>query len=94
MAGPNQQRIIDLDCGITYARIAAWLDDELALPFDDEHWTYESEAQRCRISLEPLENRSFGTISLERSHLVASGDPDALSSFEKLFTLRFISAGG
>ena len=31
---------IDLDCGISYARIASWLDDELALPREQECWVY------------------------------------------------------
>ena len=85
---------IDLDCGISYARIASWLDDELALPCNQERWTYALGTQTCAITLEPLEDRPLGAVRLERSHLTVHGDPDALASFEKLFTLRFISAGG
>ena len=85
---------IDLDCGISYARIASWLDDELALPREQECWVYTLGAQTCTIALEPLEDRPLGAGHLERSHLTVHGDPDALASFEKLFTLRFISAGG
>ena len=85
---------IDLDCGISYARIASWLDDELGLPRERECWVYTLEMQTCTISLEPLEDRPLGAVHLERSHLTAHGDPDALASFEKLFTLRFMSAGG
>lgn len=85
---------IDLDCGISYARIASWLDDELALPREQECWVYTLEMQTCTIALEPLEDRPLGAVRLERSHLTALGDRDALASFEKLFTLRFISAGG
>lgn len=90
-AGANQ---IDLDCGIAYARIASWLDDELALPRERECWVYALGDQACTITLEPLEDRLLGAVRLERSHLVALGNHDALASFEKLFTLRFISAGG
>ena len=75
---------IDLDCGISYARIATWLDDELGLPHERECWVYTLEMQ----------NRPLGAVRLERSHLTAHGDRDALASFEKMFTLRFISAGG
>ena len=85
---------IDLDCGISYARIASWLDDELALPREQECWVYTLGDQTCTIALEPLEDRPLGAVRLERSHLTVHGDPDALASFEKLFTLRFISAGG
>ena len=85
---------IDLDCGISYARIASWLDDERALPREQECWVYTLGDQTCTIALEPLEDRPLGAVHLERSHLTVHGDPDALASFEKLFTLRFISAGG
>ncbi len=85
---------IDLDCGISYARIATWLDDELGLPHERECWVYTLEMQTCTIALEPLEDRPLGAVHLERSHLTVHGGPDALASFEKLFTLRFISAGG
>ena len=85
---------IDLDCGISYARIASWLDDELALPREQECWVYTLGDQTCTIALEPLEDRPLGAVHLERSHLTVHGDPDALASLEKLFTLRFISAGG
>ena len=85
---------IDLDCGISYARIASWLDDELALPREQECWVYTLGGQTCTIALEPLEDRPLGAVRLERSHLTAHGERNALASFEKLFTLRFISAGG
>ncbi|MBP3867330.1 MAG: hypothetical protein J6D25_05920 [Eggerthellaceae bacterium] len=85
---------INLDCGIAYARIASWLEDELALPRADGGWVYSCDQDSCSISLEPLESRTLGKIDLERTRLVAEGDPHALESFDKLFTLRFISAGG
>ena len=85
---------IDLDCGISYARIASWLDDELALPRERGCWIYTLGTKACAIALEPLEDRPLGAVRLERSYLTAHGDRDALASFEKLFTLRFISAGG
>ena len=85
---------IDLDCGISYARIASWLDDELALPREQECWVYTLGDQTCTIALEPLEDRPLGAVRLERSHLTTHGERNALASFEKLFTLRFISAGG
>jgi hypothetical protein len=85
---------IDLDCGIAYGRIAGWLDDELALPSENNAWTYACDGGSCRVAIEPLENRSFGLISLERTHLLVQGDETALASFYKLFTLRFLSAGG
>ena len=85
---------LDLDCGIACTRIASWLDDDLTLSYAEGSWTYTAQGQSCRIALEPLENRTLGHVSLERTHLTAQGDPDALAEFEKLFTLRFISAGG
>ena len=85
---------LDLDCGILYARIVAWLDDELALPRDGARWVFAAGRQSCLVDVEPLEDRVFGTIVLERSRLKAVGDAEALAAFEKLFTLRFVSAGG
>lgn len=85
---------LDLDCGISYERIAAWLDGELSLPHEQDCWIYDVDGEACQITLEPLETRTLGIIKLERSHLVASGDSNALETFERLFTLRFISAGG
>ena len=93
-------RIIDLDCGISHARIVSWLRDELALPLEGDAWLYSFDGRTCRVLVEPLEPRllassaTLGALAIERAHLVAKGDPDALARFEKLFTLRFISAGG
>lgn len=89
--GGNQ---IDLNCSISYARIASWLDDELALPQKHGQWIYSTDGQVCQIALERLENCALGNISLERTRLVAEGEPGALAAFDKLFTLRFVSAGG
>ena len=85
---------MDLDCGIAYARIAAWLDDELQLPPAGDSWHFSCSPFACRISIEPLEDRELGPLALERTRLVACGDAEALKRFEKLFTLRFVSAGG
>ena len=85
---------LDLDCGISHARIAAWLDDELRLPRDRRGWTFSVGYHACLVEVSPLESRALGPIALERARLTASGDAEALASFEKLFTLRFISAGG
>ena len=85
---------LDLDCGIAYSRIASWLDDDLALPRNDGRWVFTAGQGTCSISAKPLESRSFSRIELIRTNLVAEGDSDALEVFEKLFTLRFISAGG
>lgn len=90
----SDARHLDLDCGISHARIAAWLDDELGLARSNEGWEFAIENHACFVKVSPLESRVFGTIALERSHLVVNGDAEALAEFEKLFTLRFISAGG
>ena len=85
---------IDLDCGIAYSRIEAWLRDELALPFDDGTWIFEHANESCRIQIAPLEPRSLGSVSLERCNLTANGSAAAIDAFDRLFTLRFMSAGG
>ena len=85
---------MELDCGIQYRRIAAWLDDELRLPREGEEWLFTSDGATCRISASPLESRSLGGIEIERTLLSTHGDQPALDVFERLFTLRFISAGG
>ena len=48
----------------------------------------------CMVTLTPLENRSVGKVTLERTHLRVEGTKEAVDSFMRLFTLRFISAGG
>lgn len=93
MFASNAQHL-DLDCGISYARIASWLDGELALPRAGDGWTFSTGNDTCLVEVVPLESRAFGTIALERARLMASGDAEALAAFERLFTLRFISAGG
>ena len=86
---------MDLDCGIAYRRIAAWLDDELALPRNDEGaWEFTCEEGFCTVTLTECEPRMAGPISLERTRLQADGDDAALERFNRLFTLRFVSAGG
>ncbi|HAM14541.1 MAG TPA: hypothetical protein DCP91_01475 [Eggerthellaceae bacterium] len=85
---------LDLDCGIAYDRIASWLEDDLALPRSDGRWMFHRNGGTCSIALEPLESRAFRNVCIERTRLMAEGEPDALESFERLFTLRFISAGG
>ena len=90
---------ISLDCGIAYSRIEHWLDTELALPraLSDESawaWCYTDAGGTCRITASPSEESRIGPISLERTLLEASGNADALASFQRRFTLRFMSAGG
>ena len=90
----NSTKRIDLDCGIPYRRISAWLDDELALERCGESWVFHDNNEQCAISLRELEKRSFRHLEFERTQLVAEGDAQALETFNHLFTLRFISAGG
>lgn len=85
---------IDFDCGIKLERITSWLSDELALPASDGGWVFSQGPHTCLIQASPLEARTLATVSIERTHLTAHGDPEALTVLEKLFTLRFISAGG
>ena len=85
---------MDLDCGIAYGRIASWLSDELSLPYEGSRWTFVHDGSLCTVMLDRLEPRSFSNLELERSHLVVKGDASAVNAFERLFTLRFMSAGG
>ena len=85
---------MDLDCGIAYDRIASWLSDELSLPCEGARWTFAADGSSCTVTLDRLEPRRFTNLELERSHLVAKGDASAVDAFERLFTLRFMSAGG
>ena len=83
-----------LDCGISPARLQAWLDNELALNRDEQGWLFLWEGASCRVVLAPLENRKLGYVSLERTELAVEGDELAENEFMRLFTLRFASAGG
>ena len=86
--------IIDFDCGIAMSRITAWLADELSLPVEDGAWVYSVGQRTCRIEVHPLQSRTLGAVRLERTHFIARGDAEAIAELRKLFTLRFVSAGG
>lgn len=84
-----------LDCGIDYARLRAWLDGSLALKRgEDGLWRFEYESSVCEIGLEKLDDRPLGTISLPRTQLSIAGDNRSVAQFIKLFTLQFLSSGG
>ena len=85
---------LDLDCGIAYRRLEAWLDAELRLQREGGLWVFAWEEVSCRVSLERLDSHAFGPVALERTRLLARGDEVALQEFQRLFTLRFMSAGG
>lgn len=91
---------IALDCGIAFSRIRHWLDDELSLPREPSvgenatAWRYVESGSVCRIEASPLNEGRIGPLSLERTYLTAQGDAEALASFQRRFTLRFMSAGG
>lgn len=85
---------MELDCGIQYGRIATWLDAELCLPREGEDWVFACDGATCRVSASPLECRAIGGIELERTLLAACGEQGAIDAFRRLFTLRFVSAGG
>ncbi|MBR3182074.1 MAG: hypothetical protein IKF56_05485 [Eggerthellaceae bacterium] len=85
---------MQFDCGISMSRLAAWLDEELCLDHEGEGWAFRHGDATCHVTLEPLENRLLGSYSIERTMLAAEGDDTALKEFERLFTLRFASAGG
>ena len=85
---------IDYDCGIAMARITHWLDCELGLPREGDSWTFSSGNRACTIQVQPLQSRTLGTVTLERTHFLAQGDAEAIEALRNLFTLRFMSAGG
>ena len=85
---------MQFDCGISMARLAGWLDEELRLARDEGGWVFCHEGSICHVTLDRLENRKLGSYSIERTMLSAEGDDGALAEFERLFTLRFASAGG
>lgn len=82
------------DCGISTWRIDAWLSDELALKREGSAWVYREADSVCQVKTEPLESRILGTVALERTALSVEGEDAAVASFERAFTLRFMSAGG
>ena len=81
---------MELDCGIAKTRIDAWLDDELGL----KGRVFRFEGEACTIATAALESRPLGAIKLERTSLQVEGDPRAIEEFMRLFTFRFMSAGG
>ena len=85
---------MELDCGIAKARIDEWLDDELALPCGGGRRIFRFEGESCVVSTRELEGRSYGPYTLDRTGLEVTGQDNAVEEFMRLFTLRFISAGG
>ena len=85
---------MELDCGIAKARIDAWLDDELGLPCEDGRRVFHFEGESCAVMTTALESRPLGAIEIERTSLQVEGDPRAVEELMRLFTLRFVSAGG
>ena len=90
----SPERRLELDCGIAYARIAGWLDHELALPREGEAWQFGESGSCCSISAEAQDDRMFARVGIPRTRLVAEGDAEAVDAFQRAFTLRFMSAGG
>ena len=89
------RKSLDLDCGIAPARILPWLEDELALSRDaGGAYVYESDGQTCTIEVTPMGRDFSRPFALERTRLVITGTEEAVDAFMRLFTLRFISAGG
>ena len=85
---------VELDCGIAKARIDEWLDDELELPCEGGRRIFRFEGESCAVSTHELEGRSYGPYTLDRTGLEVTGQDNAVEEFMRLFTLRFISAGG
>ena len=86
---------MELDCGIRKERIDTWLDDELRLERGcGDAWVFRFEKAECQVETAALESRPLGTIELERTKVVVDGDDAAVDEFMRLFTLRFVSAGG
>ena len=85
---------MELDCGIAFKRIRSWLCDELSLPCQNGVWTYAHEGSSCRVFATDLGKQTVNRVTLERTLLRVEGDGPAADEFMRLFTLRFISAGG
>ena len=85
---------MELDCGIACKRIEAWLDNELSLPREGDAWMFSCDEGSCRVEAVAQESRTLGTIALERTLVRVEGNPPATEAFMRLFTLRFMSAGG
>lgn len=85
---------VELDCGIAKARIDSWLDDELELTCEGDRRVFSFRGERCVVSTRELERRLCGPIKLDRTGLAVDGQDKAVEEFMRLFTLRFMSAGG
>ena len=84
-----------LDCGIAYERIETWLDVELALPrTGDATWSFTEGDAACEAALSRLGTETVGMFAFERTGLDIAGNAAGVERFYRLFTLRFLSAGG
>ena len=91
----SKQKTLELDCGIAPARILSWLEDELKLAQDESGaYVFENEGRICTAVVAPLGKSGRGHFALERTQLIISGSESAVEAFNRLFTLRFLSAGG
>ena len=90
-----EQKTLELDCGIAPARILSWLEDELGLTQDESGaYVFESKGLICTATVVPLGKSGRGHFALDRTQLTMSGSEPAVEAFNRLFTLRFLSAGG
>lgn len=85
---------MELDCGISHERIVGWLNDERGLPSANGGWTFAYNGSTCRVFADDLGKQTINRVTLERTLLRIEGDPQAVEEFMRLFTLRFVSAGG
>lgn len=82
--------VLQINSGIDYKRIIAYLEDELRL-FRDDAGGYLADG--CVIQLEPLDS-SDNVLKIQRTLVTFSGEEEACRMQQKQFRMRFLSAGG
>ena len=85
---------MELDCGISCERITAWLDAELGLRREGDGWAFSVAGTSCHVTATPIAGRAIGRVEIERTLLRADGAQEAADELQRLFILRFASAGG
>lgn len=88
-------RMLHEECGIEYADLRGWLEDELGLCADERGvWHFEHAGDECAVTLVAMEPRVVGRLALPCTELLAEGGTGAAEEFRRRFILRFASAGG
>lgn len=82
---------IYIDSGIYPQYVLEYVDKEICLPRDGSgRYIYKN----CYVTITPTEGRTFGSVRMPRTDIHMWGAEADCKEFERLYQMRFLSAGG